>query len=273
MNEQLYFYKAEPTIPSDSIASTLPLVPPITNDDTKFRLLTLLEDVNLPTDFVGTIKLMNSIIAGLGMPSVNLLHIQPFADTYLRVTEYVYENRDTFQDPIAMERLVYTFAGYYFRALRDYLEQQPILPAWTDLFEPKSGQYSSWVRIGLGANAHINHDLAFASLDAQLTKDNQEDFLAINKMLTLVMFGVMLTYFPYNNRWLKHTSRDLFIAFIRRWRSNAWRDSLVLPSRRRDMAATLRRRSSTMSFCLVFIGRTTQIPKMFRLLHLHHATS
>jgi hypothetical protein len=121
-----------------------------------------------------------------------------FNGLYLSVTREVdLQPVGGWKDPSWLTSLDVVFAGFYFRALADFLSGDSGVPrSWTAMLE---GRYRSGVdRIQFalaGMNAHINHDLALALLavDEQTGvvpkpgSPQEIDYLAVNLLLNSLM--------------------------------------------------------------------------------------
>ncbi len=96
--------------------------------------------------------------------------VAQFNELYLGVTRAVQKRlgEGRFRDPVFMERLDVEFGKLYFAALRSWVTGGETPPAWVALFERRSGRKRLTDLDGalLGVNAHINHDLTFALVEA-----------------------------------------------------------------------------------------------------------
>lgn len=121
-----------------------------------------------------------------------------FNRLYLMVTEQVDLNPPggAWQNPQWLLGLDVIFAGYYFAAIRDALNRQPIPPAWSVLWEARFQSGIDRIQFAVaGMNAHIDRDLARALVDSDAVlgrepaPDGPEhaDYLAVNGLLATVM--------------------------------------------------------------------------------------
>lgn len=104
--------------------------------------------------------------------------------TTLRVARGLAEGR--FEDPDRMERLDVVFAGYYLRAWRHDGVGLPCSGAWTQAFRAaRDPSLMILQHLLLGMNAHINLDLAQATVDVggDQLDGLRADFDAINTIL------------------------------------------------------------------------------------------
>ncbi|MGA2812423.1 MAG: DUF5995 family protein [Candidatus Acidiferrum sp.] len=122
-----------------------------------------------------------------------------FNKLYLMVTEQV----DTqpppggWKDGAWLTHLDVVFAGFYFAAISDALEQNPDLASsWAALFEARNRGGVDRIQFALtGMNAHINHDLALAllrtddelHLTPSLQSPEHDDYENVNGLLEQVL--------------------------------------------------------------------------------------
>jgi hypothetical protein len=147
------------------------------------------------TGIADVIKMMEAIDHLLpntdGLKWFNLL--------YLNVTEEV-DNHPPgggWEDPLWLTRLDVVFAQLYFRALTNWLQNSANVPSsWQALFEARFTGGIDRIQFALaGMNAHINHDLALALLqaDSELnivpSKESSahHDFEQVNELLEAVL--------------------------------------------------------------------------------------
>ncbi|HZI37889.1 MAG TPA: DUF5995 family protein [Acidimicrobiia bacterium] len=118
--------------------------------------------------------------------------IAEFSELYLTITQGIrdgIEQRDFFADNTYLDRLDVAFGNRYFDALRAWAGGQRTPRAWQVLFEvPSDGEITAIQLAGAGVNAHINLDLAVATVDtgramgdADLdTGTRREDYAKVN---------------------------------------------------------------------------------------------
>ena len=104
---------------------------------------------------------------------------------------------DGWEDAAWLMRLDVVFAGFYFAAIAEALQQNPALASsWAALFEARTRSGVDRIQFALaGMNAHINHDLALAlgqtNGDLHLTPGLQSpehaDYEAVNGLLEQVL--------------------------------------------------------------------------------------
>lgn len=121
-----------------------------------------------------------------------------FNRLYLMVTEQVdlHPPGGAWQSPVWLTRLDVLFAGFYFRAVADFLGGNSVPSAWSALFEARDRTGIDRIQFALaGMNAHINHDLALAllatdnALNVVLAQNSPEfaDYQSVNLLLNTVM--------------------------------------------------------------------------------------
>jgi len=122
-----------------------------------------------------------------------------FNHLYLMVTQEVNTHPPAggFKNQTWLTRLDVVFAGLYFSAVGDFLSGAPNFPSsWKALFEARFRPKVDRIQFALaGMNAHINHDLALALLEADkalgvtpgLTSPEHDDFERVNGLLEAVL--------------------------------------------------------------------------------------
>ena len=118
--------------------------------------------------------------------------IAQFSELYLTITQCIWDHIQAggfFADGGYLARLDVNFGNRYFDALRVWAEGQRTPRAWQVLFEvPNDGEITAIQLAGAGVNAHINFDLAVATVDtgremgdAELdTGTRREDYAKVN---------------------------------------------------------------------------------------------
>lgn len=143
-------------------------------------------------DVITTMKAIdNTLPGGDGLKWFNLL--------YLTVTQQVDTQAPSggWANPLWLARLDVVFAGLYFAAVRNWITNSPNVPSsWQALFEARSIPGIDRIQFALtGMNAHINHDLALALLQADaelnvvplLNSPEHRDFEYVNGILEAVL--------------------------------------------------------------------------------------
>ncbi|GAA3390694.1 DUF5995 family protein [Cryptosporangium minutisporangium] len=129
--------------------------------------------------------------------------VRQFNQVYLRVTEELQPRLTAgfFRDPGFVERFATIFAGRYFTAVdAGAVDVRRVSPAWRPLFAQREDRRIHPVQFAVaGMNAHINHDLALATVDTCLvcgTHPGDErveiDYLRINAIFEEVEAEIRL---------------------------------------------------------------------------------
>ena len=125
-----------------------------------------------------------------------------FNRLYLKVTEAIDQQPGAhWSDPAWITRLDVVFAGYYFKAISEFLHGAPTTPsAWDALFESRNKPNVERIQFALaGMNAHINHDLALAlvqtdsemNLQPALLSPEHADYQRVNNILAQLLPSVL----------------------------------------------------------------------------------
>lgn len=133
--------------------------------------------------------------------------IAEFSDLYLTITQGIrdrIELGDFFADNGYLARLDVSFANRYFDALRAWAGGRPTPRSWQVLFEaPDSGEFLAIQLAGAGVNAHINFDLAVATVDTGRemgddvldTATRREDYARVNDVFAERMDALLRNVF------------------------------------------------------------------------------
>jgi Family of unknown function (DUF5995) len=121
-----------------------------------------------------------------------------FNKLYLRVTRAIDQQPQiNWADAEWLTRLDVIFAGYYFTAIVEFLNDSPTTPsAWDALLESRNKPNVDRIQFALaGMNAHINHDLALAlvqtdaemNLQPALQSPEHVDYQNVNGILARLL--------------------------------------------------------------------------------------
>ena len=164
------------------------------NASTNQKLLQIVAgpSVTAIADIIASMKAINDLLPGNdGLKWFNLL--------YLQVTQEIDSHPPDggWEDPTWLTRLDVVFAGFYFKAIADWLQNSSsVASSWKALLQARFTAGIDRIQFALaGMNAHINHDLALALLqtDTELnlvpTADSPEhdDFEHVNGLLEVVL--------------------------------------------------------------------------------------
>ena len=143
-------------------------------------------------DVIGAMQAVDGLLpSGDGLKWFNKL--------YLMVTQQidVQPPQNGWEDATWLTHLDVVFAGFYFAAIADALQQKLDLPSsWDALFEARNRSGVDRIQFALaGMNAHINHDLALALLQTNneldmtpvLQSPEHDDYEHVNDLLEQVL--------------------------------------------------------------------------------------
>lgn len=160
------------------------------NGSTNQKLLQIVTGPSVTgiADVITNMQAINSLLPGNdGLKWFNLL--------YLQVTQEVdtHPPDKGWGDPAWLTRLDIAFAGFYFKAIADWLQNSPsVASSWKALFQARFTAGIDRIQFALaGMNAHINHDLALALLETDteltlvptFTSPEHDDFEHVNGLL------------------------------------------------------------------------------------------
>lgn len=166
------------------------------------------------------------------LPDFGLDALVPFHNAYQIVTHGVLRvsRHAGFAVPKLVDELDGVFANYYFDAIELQIAHDTLPSVWQEVVD-RAGK-PSYVLLLLGANAHINHDLAMALVDLGPTKlaAVEGDFFALDQVFAKVSDDILsdmyanhlLSKSGYQARYLY---RRLVISRIISWRHRAWRNA------------------------------------------------
>ena len=139
-----------------------------------------------------------------------------------------------FRKPKLVELLDIEFANFYFRALDEYYMHKKLPGAWQKLL--KCSNKPAFIKLLIGANAHINHDLPMALAKLSLNQQTaiKNDFFATDTIFRQSSKEIIHSFEEPNQlfRFIKNHFRLLYekpiIAIIIHWRHRAWKNSQAL---------------------------------------------
>lgn len=159
------------------------------------RNLLSIVNADAPATIAGVIQVMQSLDAALG----NGDGLKWFNKLYLMVTEAI--DGAPQQQPWAngawLTHLDVVFAGFYFAALKEFINNDPSTPSsWDALLAARSTPNIDRIQFALaGMNAHINHDLALAlvrtnaemNISPAMQSPEHDDYQRVNEILAQVL--------------------------------------------------------------------------------------
>jgi hypothetical protein len=162
------------------------------------QILSIVSAVPQPATIPAVVTLMTNID--------NLLPdddgLKWFNKLYLKVTEAIDQlPAANWADPAWLTQLDVIFAGLYFTAITEFLNNDPATPsAWDALFESRNQPNIERIQFALaGMNAHINHDLTLALVQADtqmnlkpaLQSPEHADYRRVNGILAQLLPNVL----------------------------------------------------------------------------------
>ncbi|MDQ3099265.1 MAG: DUF5995 family protein [bacterium] len=169
----------------------------------------------------------------------NMQNLRAFNTTYLIITKAVEARLGSgyFEDDASMPLFDIIFAQYYFYALKDYLQDKEVAPAWRILFDAcKKNNLFQIQYMAIGVNAHVNNDLPLSLSD--MDKNNYQDYLKINHVISNAIPEV-ISSIKEKNIVIENIENNLlfvykpFLAFlIKKWRHSAWQQYALLKENR-----------------------------------------
>ena len=231
---------------------------------------------------IGSVKEVLSIMQLIDdeLNNTNFSNLRAFNTTYQIITKNVFAKlgKGYFKDDHLMQRVDITFAKYYFNALKSYVDNRPVDPAWQILFDTcRRGKRYQFIYMALGVNAHVNNDLPLTLSD--LNGDEcQEDYDRVNEVISdsideaiySLQEDSTLLNKAENNATALYSS--FLTALIKQWRSDAWE------SYKKYAVGGMKRRSITrnaqeVAEHLSSITSMTKVPKVLQLLNKERVKS
>lgn len=157
-----------------------------------------------------------------------------FNDAYLIVTSNIKQASETghFENPKFIEKFCVSFARYYFEAINKTVQAGELPDAWSTLNTVSRNKTTpNFILLLLGANAHINHDLALALvklMEHEESDDLLRDVTKIDKILMKSGREVITTFNESSKSLNFLKQRFIFLYYrptmymIRFWRIRAW---------------------------------------------------
>lgn len=164
----------------------MPTIPSGSSNQALFELLSAARPTTIP-DVIGVMKSIDAIL-----PDTDGL--KWFNRMYRMVTEEVdaHPPGGAWRNPTWLERLDVVFARFYFDSVCDFLADRDVPVAWKAVFCARTSSGIDRIQFALaGMNAHINHDLSLALLEADTdlnivpAQDGPEhaDYESVNRIL------------------------------------------------------------------------------------------
>ena len=185
---------------------------------------------------IKSFKAINDQLVGLqdSLRKNDLKQFILFNDAYLIVTSNIKLASATghFDNPKFIEKFSVYFASYYFEAINKTINKGKLPTAWKILNTISHKKSTpNFILLLLGANAHINHDLALALAHVTEGEDTDELLLDVMKIDKILMDSGrdIITLFEEPN-WVLDVIKRRFIFIYYRptmymilfWRVRAW---------------------------------------------------
>lgn len=171
------------------------------------------------------------------LAETDMANLIAFNHTYWIITKNIQQKLSTgyFAVEALMHQLDICFAKYYFAALKNYCNKKPTPHCWQILFDLcKENCLYQIVYMGLGVNAHVNHDLGLALFDQITSMQFESDFIKVNTVIDQSLAEVLsfLEEKPPLLNIIKNKGRSVYGSYLKRlirnWRQNAWNNYLGL---------------------------------------------
>jgi hypothetical protein len=155
--------------------------------------------------------------AGLG-------HVTRFGDVYLTMTGSVKETLGRFDDPERLEALTCSFGGFFFDALRGWVHDTRVAPAWSHYFSlADCSPHESGLH---GIYDHIVNDLAQAAQAAGITPASAGDYFLVDENIAYASGDLTRRHIPaprpvqwgvatLGARWAMNLRKDAWTDFLR----------------------------------------------------------
>jgi hypothetical protein len=186
-----------------------------------------LDQINSIDDVCRELEHLNNRLTGS-----ELHELAVFNKAYLVVTQNVQAaaRHRAFEKPDIIEKLDIAFAHFYFDALNQFNKTGDLPGIWgKNTQRVRHTKHPAFIALLMGANAHINHDLALALLNTKVSPaDLHEDFARVNNVLLRCSYDILATFDEPDQK-LNFIKRRLQLVYLKpvmfvvlRWRKRAW---------------------------------------------------
>jgi hypothetical protein len=190
-------------------------------------------------------KLLNELhVLNRALPGSELYKLDTFNSAYIVITTAIEEASDNghFENPKFIERFTLNFSSYYFQIINNTIAGNDDVPAaWSSLItSKKTRQLPNFIYLLLGANAHINHDLALVMvelLDNDDTENLLKDIIKVDKILADSGKDILRTFTETKKlpRFIKNKTSYVYLPIIMYiilyWRVKAFKDYLSIKNK------------------------------------------
>lgn len=166
----------------------------------------------------------------ISLAHTKIANLEYFNNSYLVITKNLINNLNMYTNQKSINNLDVIFAEYYFSALNSLLNNNPT-SVWEPLLRLRKNTLTQKVfLIVLGANAHINHDLALALFNANKKYlIHKSDFKLTSKVFWQSKKEIIryLTNEKKNKLFL-NVLANIIVLIILCWRKKAWNNFIKL---------------------------------------------
>ena len=185
-------------------------------------------------DTVNSIPEILSLLTKLDteLTQSKLINLKPFNSSYLIITQNMDKmiKDKSFKNNRIVAQLISNFANAYFDAVKNYHKKRPIPKAWEIAFKFYEKRKSNYLLyLAIGANAHINNDLAFALEKTIKNEDFYSDYQKIGQALELSLNEVISSTTPrFIDKQLLGINKSIIKFLLKEWRRASWRNYINL---------------------------------------------
>lgn len=191
--------------------------------------------INKITSFSAIISQLDKLRTELKYSELNILN--PFNEAYIVITKNIYtqHQKKLFYNPKFIEEFTIEFSKYYFQVINAYLEDKTIVPVWSNIINARKKNIPNFMFLLMGANAHINHDLAKAMIkvfDSREVDNILPDVLLVDKVIKKSTPQILNAFEEQKvlPKLIKKYGKFIYlypvIYMILLWRVNAWKKYL-----------------------------------------------
>lgn len=206
------------------------------------------------------------------LENTHLHNLRAFNFTYYIITKNVSDKFGSgyFSDEATMTALDLDFAQFYFDALKGFVDENPIPPAWRILFEAcQDNSHYQFMYMALGVNAHVNNDL-MQSLHQSATPYFLEGYFKVNDIVSKSLPEVVENLHE-ESRLLSISENVLEQAYayflkelIKNWRQYAWQQFINLNGGKITVAV-IEQHAHKLALELRDIEHIRELPKLYKV--------
>ena len=201
-------------------------------------------------------------------------NLKAFNATYHIITQNVFKKMHTgyFHNDKKMEEIDIVFAQFYFTALKNFVNKEPVDLAWNTLFSNLISNIPfQFIYMALGINAHVNNDLPLTLLQINPdTKEENSDYNKINIVIKDSLDQVIIVL--HEPSFLLNVAEDALLPVYRffldiligKWRTDAWYKFQLL-KKNKDHSEKVKEDAFVIAVKLRNVTDLTAVPKIFSL--------